>query len=300
MQTLGAQTQKVKDEFDDFLELIAKSGAYDFVVGKLKEINEAFKKGLESGKLQEAAKSISDALIALGNAIIGVTKFLVDHRAGILEAAEAYAIFRGALLATNLIEAGSNWVKLTLATKAHTIALGEAAVAQGTYATAAKSADAAALAAAAGGGGLSQARFADQRHPEEHPDRSRCRRHREGSRTPQRTSTQSIKGNNELAKQYNDTEDEIIADRAAPGRDLAGVTQQLKRFADTADRERGSARRKEPGNRVRTYIDSLQNATRYFAALRAQARENSTSKRPMTRRQSSRRSASRWRKRGRT
>jgi tape measure domain-containing protein len=271
MQTLGAQTQKVKDEFDDFLELIAKSGAYDFVVDKLKEINDAFKQGLESGKLQESAKSISDALIALGNALIGVTKFLVDHRAGILEAAEAYAVFRGALLATNLIEAGSNWVRLTLATKAHTVALGEAAVAQGTYATAAKSADAAAAAAAAGSGGLSKLSSLISAIPKNILIAVAVAGIEKDIELAAKLYD-AIKGNIELNKQYNATEDEVIADRLRLVDISAGVTQKLKAFADTqiASEDQLAGKNRQQSQ---AYIDSLENATRYYAALRAQARE---------------------------
>ena len=271
MQTLGAQTQKVKDEFDDFLELIAKSGAYDFVVGKLQEINDAFKQGLESGKLQETAKQISDALIALGNAIIGVTKFLVDHRAGILEAAEAYAVFRGALLATNLIEAANNWVKNTLAVKAHTIALGEAAAAQGTYSTAARSADAAATAAAAGGGGLSKMAGLINAIPK-NVLIAVAVAGIEKDLELLADIYASIKGNNELAKQYNETEDDIIRDRERLVEISAGVTQRLKGFAD---QQIASADQLAEKNQKQSqdYIASLENATRYYAALRAQARE---------------------------
>lgn len=117
MQLLGTQVVKVKDDYDEFLELIAKSGAYDFVVGKLGDLNTAFKKGLEDGSLQEAAKAISDDLIAVGNALIKVTRFAVDHGTAIKNTAEAYVAFKVALLGVDLVDAAAKFAELTVAVK---------------------------------------------------------------------------------------------------------------------------------------------------------------------------------------
>lgn len=61
MATLGAQTPKLKDEFDELLNIIGQSGVYDFVLGKLKDLAAAFKQALDDGTLADSAKSISDA-----------------------------------------------------------------------------------------------------------------------------------------------------------------------------------------------------------------------------------------------
>lgn len=118
MGLLSTQTTKAKDNFDEFLNLIAKSGAYDFVRDQLKSLNEQFKKGLEDGTLQESAKSISDALIKIGEALIGITRFAIDHREAIGTVIEAYALFKASMLALDLLTAAKKMLSLAASTEA--------------------------------------------------------------------------------------------------------------------------------------------------------------------------------------
>lgn len=144
MQLLGTQVVKVKDDYDEFLELIAKSGAYDFVVGKLNDLNVAFKQGLEDGSLQASAKAISDDLIALGNALISVTKFAIDHGDAIKTVAEAYALFKVSKLAADLLLMAGNLATNTAATLRNAAAAQADAAAQVELAAAMKAASVAA------------------------------------------------------------------------------------------------------------------------------------------------------------
>jgi tape measure domain-containing protein len=151
---LSTQVTKAKDNYDEFLELISKSGVYDFVRDQLANLNSAFKKGLADGTLQQQAKAISDALIGLGQALISVTKFAVDHGAAITTIVEQYALFKAAMLGVDLVGAAQRFLTLSQATIAQSVATKEATAATASYATAMKSADAAAAAAAAESGGL--------------------------------------------------------------------------------------------------------------------------------------------------
>lgn len=127
MGLVSTQVTKAKDNYDEFLGLISKSGVYDFVKDKLTELNAAFKQGLEDGSLQRDAKAISDGLIAIGNALISVTKFAVDHGEAIKDVAEGYVAFKVAMLGVDLVGAATKFVSLAAATKAAGVAAAEAA-----------------------------------------------------------------------------------------------------------------------------------------------------------------------------
>jgi tape measure domain-containing protein len=108
MGTLTAQVTKLRDQWDEFLELIAKSGAYDFAKEELREVGEAIQKGLADGSLQEKAQAISDAIVGIGRAAISVVQFLNDHVQAIKEVAEAYALLRVGSLAGDILKLGLN------------------------------------------------------------------------------------------------------------------------------------------------------------------------------------------------
>jgi tape measure domain-containing protein len=131
MGLLSTQTTKAKDNFDEFLNLIAKSGAYDFVRDQLKSLNEEFKKGLEDGSLAESAKSISDGLIKIGQALINITRFATEHAGAIVTVVEQYALFKAAMLALDLIGAAKNMLGLAAATEAVGVSAATAAGEQG-------------------------------------------------------------------------------------------------------------------------------------------------------------------------
>jgi tape measure domain-containing protein len=108
MGTLSAQVTKLHDQWDEFLELIAKSGAYDFAKDELRQVGEAIQKGLADGSLQEKAQAISDAIVGIGRAAISVVQFLNDHVEAIKEVAEAYALLRVGSLAGDILKLGLN------------------------------------------------------------------------------------------------------------------------------------------------------------------------------------------------
>lgn len=131
MGLLSTQTTKAKDNFDEFLNLIAKSGAYDFVREQLAALNVEFKKGLEDGTLQESAKAISDGLIKIGQALLSITKFATEHAGAIVTVVEQYALFRGAMLALDLVGAAQKMLGLASATATAGAAAEAAAVGGG-------------------------------------------------------------------------------------------------------------------------------------------------------------------------
>ena len=133
LDLLSTQVVKVKDDYDEFLKLIAQSGVYDFVRDQLKALNTELKQGLEDGSLQASAKAISDGLIAIGQAFLSVTKFATEHAGAIITVAEQYALFKGALLAVDLVGAAQKFVTLTAATTAAGVAAAEAAAETGGF-----------------------------------------------------------------------------------------------------------------------------------------------------------------------
>lgn len=129
--TLTGLTTKLHDEWQEFLELIANSGAYQFVVQQLDAVNAAFKRGLADGSLAKTAQSISDAIVGIGRALAGMTSFVIENATAIGIAVKGYILFQVTLLALKLGEAAAGMLGLAEATKAAGAAAEAAAGADG-------------------------------------------------------------------------------------------------------------------------------------------------------------------------
>jgi tape measure domain-containing protein len=117
MSLLSTVVTKLHDQWEDFLTLIGQSGVYDFVRDKLQAINTAFKQGIADGTIAEKARAISGAVVALGQAVGGTLKFLYDHAAAIGEAVKAYITFKTVLLAADIGGAAARMLALATATR---------------------------------------------------------------------------------------------------------------------------------------------------------------------------------------
>ena len=135
MGTLTAQVTKLHDQWDEFLELIAKSGVYDFAKEELRQVGEAIQKGLGDGSLQEKAQAISDAIVGIGKAAIGVVSFLTEHAQAVKEVAEAYALLKLGGLAVDITKLGLQAAESAALMVKFGGAGGEAAIAAGSVAT---------------------------------------------------------------------------------------------------------------------------------------------------------------------
>jgi tape measure domain-containing protein len=248
MNLLGTLVVKVKDQWEEFLNLIANSGAYDFVRDKLIAINEAFKQGLADGSLREKAQSLSNAIVAIGNAVAGSIRFISDHAAAIYDAAKAYVIFKATILALDLASVSAKFIGLTAAVKESAAAAEGAAVANGGFSklgAAIKSIPTAVKIAFA----TVALDFAI-------------------------TQTEKLYDTLVLIHEQNKKDEEDLKDLIAGREQLAAkadkVARALKGFADTqiADADKLASMSRQQSE---DYLAQLQNATRYFTALRIQA-----------------------------
>jgi tape measure domain-containing protein len=248
MGLLSTLVTKVKDEWQDFLGLIAESGAYDFVKQQIGAINNALRSGLADGSLKSAAQGISDTIVGVGRAIVGTTKFVVDHAAAIGVAIRGYVLFRATLLALDLAGAAAKFLSLSDSAKRAGDAAAEAAAESGGFGKlgarikAIPKAIQIAIVVAAVDEALTQ-----------------------------------VEALIEKSKEYYETQNlqkSIDADIAAQREKLAvraaAIADQLKGAADTqiasAEQLAGMSR-----DQAAAYIEQLQNATRYYTALRIQA-----------------------------
>jgi len=247
MGLVSTQVTKAHDNWDEFLELIAKSGAYEYVRSQLQALNQSFKDGLESGRLQQTAKSISDGLITLGQTLASITKFVVDNGSAILTVAEQYALFKGVMLGLDLLGAAQKFLGLAEATKAAGVA---------------------AELAAAENGGFGKLRTAINKIP---------RTVAIGiSLTGVADGIEGILKLNEAAGGYLDLNakvlDQMKDDAALRARLLALADQTAQRTVAAANTQIASADQLAAKNRDQSqaYIDSLQNAIRYYESIKVQ------------------------------
>lgn len=251
MTLLGTLASKVKDQWEEFLNLIAKSGVYDFVQQKLQGINSALKAGIGDGTLKAKAQAIADAIVAIGNAASSAAKFVYDHAAAIGEAARAYIVFRTALLALDLAGAAARMGGLAAATR-----------------------ETAAAAAAAGAPNAGW--FALGRAVRSIPNSIKIGIATVGIDI----ALSQIQKLLDVSEQYhqqvldsNKAQDETIALREKLAARASVVAAQLKGYADTeiasADQLAGKTRAQSE-----SYIAQLENATRYYTALKVQAQAN--------------------------
>lgn len=79
MQTLNGQIANLKDNWTNFLNLIAESGALEFFSDELKTINAAIKEMEETGELKVWAKEAADAIRSIGEAIKSGVLFVAEY-----------------------------------------------------------------------------------------------------------------------------------------------------------------------------------------------------------------------------
>jgi len=101
---LDSQFQKIKDTAREFLETIARSGALDFFREKVKELNDEVAAAAKDGRLKELAQSISDGIVATGTAVRDTITLVVNYAGAIGVLARGYALFKAAGFVANLAQ----------------------------------------------------------------------------------------------------------------------------------------------------------------------------------------------------
>lgn len=79
MQTLNGQIANLKDNWTNFLNTIAESGALEYFSNEVKAINAAVKEMAETGELKVWAKEAADAIKSIGEAIKSGVLFVADY-----------------------------------------------------------------------------------------------------------------------------------------------------------------------------------------------------------------------------
>ena len=246
MATLSSQVTKLHDQWDEFLELIAKSGVYDFAKDELRQVGEAIQKGLGDGSLKEKAQAISDAIVGIGRAALSVVQFLSEHAEAVKNVAEAYALLKAGSIAGDILKLGLSAAESAANMIKFGGAAGDAAAATGKLST---------EAAAARGGlvniALALAAF----------DAVKIFEVADALRETRRVAQQE----QESLKDAADTQKDLFQrsiEVVNQTRDSANVAIKSAQELKAQSQEQSAA-----------YVQQLNDAIRHYTALRVQARE---------------------------
>ncbi|PKM17410.1 MAG: hypothetical protein CVV11_19825 [Gammaproteobacteria bacterium HGW-Gammaproteobacteria-15] len=94
MSTLTGLISNAKDNLDQFYNLIANSGAMDFLKAQLRAVNESFAEMSKNGELQKLAKSISDNIVSAAQSVKSFIVTLYEWRTAIGTVAAVWATLK--------------------------------------------------------------------------------------------------------------------------------------------------------------------------------------------------------------
>lgn len=136
MALLSGQISNAKDNIDQFYNLITESGAMDWLKAQLTAINTKFKEMTEDGSLQEWAQSISDTIVATGEAIKSTFTTLYQYKEEIAAVAKVWLALKVGNYFSNVVSGArtaitalasyrSSMVATETATKSATVTAGK-------------------------------------------------------------------------------------------------------------------------------------------------------------------------------
>jgi tape measure domain-containing protein len=102
MKTWTGMVSNLSDNWAQFLDSIARSGALDFMKSKVDAINAAFTEMAKSGELQAWAEKISNAMTGAGGAVASLAKALSDNFDAIKTSLEMLGVVLAGTLANSL------------------------------------------------------------------------------------------------------------------------------------------------------------------------------------------------------
>ncbi|PCK29492.1 tape measure protein [Pseudoalteromonas piscicida] len=103
MALFSGQVSNAKDNLEQFYNMIAQSGAMDWLKGQLTELNNEFGAMAADGRLQEWAQSISDTIVATGTAIKDTISTLYEYREEIAFVAKAWLALKVGSYFSNVV-----------------------------------------------------------------------------------------------------------------------------------------------------------------------------------------------------
>ncbi|MCL1048465.1 tape measure protein [Shewanella abyssi] len=80
MALLSGQVSNLKDNMSNFYDLIARSGALDWLKGQIGDLNSEFAAMAADGRLKEWAQKISDTIVSIGSAVKDGAETLYHYR----------------------------------------------------------------------------------------------------------------------------------------------------------------------------------------------------------------------------
>lgn len=102
MTLLSGQFSNAKDNLVNFYDLIASSGAMDYLKTQLTLLNTTFDEMAKDGRLQEWAQNISDTIVATGEAVKSTFTTIYEYRDEIALVAKAYLALKVGSYFTNV------------------------------------------------------------------------------------------------------------------------------------------------------------------------------------------------------
>ncbi|MFA7269826.1 MAG: tape measure protein [Sterolibacterium sp.] len=124
VNTLDAQLARLGNSWTLAMQEIAKSGAMSEVAKIAEELAAKIRAMSESGELQKFGKEFADAMKTAGEAIVGVTTFVVEHAEAIKGLLFVYATLRGLSFAKSMAEMAAGLLNVAAAATTATGAVG--------------------------------------------------------------------------------------------------------------------------------------------------------------------------------
>lgn len=90
MALLSGQVSNLKDNLTNFYDLVAQSGALDWLKGQISQLNQEFAAMASDGRLQQWAQQISDTIVSIGSAVQDGAAMLYHYRDEIGFVAKAF------------------------------------------------------------------------------------------------------------------------------------------------------------------------------------------------------------------
>lgn len=103
MKSWNGLVSNLKDNWTNFLNTVASSGALDYFKARLTEANAAFARLAASGELQDRAERIANAIVSMGKATAGAVGTIINHVGTLTHLAEGLAGLYAGRLAQGML-----------------------------------------------------------------------------------------------------------------------------------------------------------------------------------------------------
>nr|WP_259395882.1 tape measure protein [Pseudoalteromonas sp. SR45-5] len=142
MALFSGQVSNAKDNMEQFYNLIAQSGAMDWLKANITVLNAEFAAMAADGRLQEWAQKISDTIVSTGEAIKGAATTLYEYREEIATVAKVWLALKVGNYFTSVISGAATAIAslrtYTAAVGSTTVATNAAGIAAAKWSTALK------------------------------------------------------------------------------------------------------------------------------------------------------------------